>query len=51
MSARATASTEELLLAIGGVVVHLDLKGAHPTFIEQVRQRYGAFEMPPAAWV
>jgi hypothetical protein len=41
----------EVTLAIGGVVAHLELDGAHPTFIDQMRSRYGAFEMPSAPWV
>jgi hypothetical protein len=42
---------DELTLAIGGVVAHLDLEGAQPTFLEQLRARYGAFEMPAAPLV
>jgi hypothetical protein len=42
---------EELLLSIGGVVAHLELIGAQPLFMEQLRARYGAFEMPAAPWV
>jgi hypothetical protein len=42
---------EELLLSIGGVVAHLELTGAQPVFMEQLRARYGAFEMPAAPWV
>jgi hypothetical protein len=42
---------QELLLSIGGVVAHLELNGANPTFMDQVRARYGAFEMPAAPWV
>jgi hypothetical protein len=41
------AAPEELLLSIGGVVAHLELTGAQPTFMEQLHARYGAFEMPP----
>ena len=33
------------------MVAHLELEGAQPTFIEQLRARYGAFEMPVAPWV
>ncbi|HEY7371705.1 MAG TPA: hypothetical protein VIF57_05960 [Polyangia bacterium] len=35
-----------MTLAIGGVVAHLELEGAQPMFIEQMRARYGAFELP-----
>ena len=37
--------------SIGGVVARLELAGAQPTFIDQVRARYSAFEMPAAPWV
>ena len=50
VSPRSTkAAEDELLLAIGGVVAHLELEGAQPTFLEQLRARYGAFEMPVRA--
>ena len=39
------------MLAIGGVVAHLELEGAQPTFIEQMRARYGAFAMPASRLV
>jgi hypothetical protein len=39
---------DELLLSIGGLVGHVELEGAQPTFIAQLRARYGAFEMPAA---
>ena len=42
---------EEIVLSIGGVVAHLELAGAQPVFMEQLRARYGAFEMPAAPWV
>jgi hypothetical protein len=42
---------EEIVLSIGGVVAHLELIGAQPVFMEQLRARYGAFEMPAAPWV
>ncbi len=42
---------EELTLSIGGIVGHLELVGAPSTFMEQLRARYGAFEMPSAAIV
>ena len=51
MSPRSTGTRQELSFAIGGLVAHLELEGAHPTFIEQLHARYGAFEMPPAPWV
>jgi hypothetical protein len=35
-----------LTLSIGGLVGHLQIAGAHPTFLEQLRARYGAFELP-----
>jgi hypothetical protein len=37
----------KLTLSIGGVVGHLEIEGAHPVFLEQVRARYGAFVLPP----
>jgi hypothetical protein len=40
---------EEVTLSIGGVVGHLELRGAHRVFLEQVRERYGAFSMPVVA--
>src|SRR5262245_4043854 len=39
---------DEILLSIGGVVAHLELLGAQPVFMEQLRARYGAFELPAA---
>jgi hypothetical protein len=36
----------KLTLSIGGLVGHLEIAGAHPTFLEQLRARYGAFELP-----
>jgi hypothetical protein len=41
----------QLMLSIGGLVGHLELRGAQPVFLEQLRARYGAFEMPAAARV
>ncbi|HEY4394810.1 MAG TPA: hypothetical protein VGP64_12135 [Polyangia bacterium] len=35
-----------LTLSIGGLVGHLEIAGAHPAFLEQLRARYGAFELP-----
>ena len=52
MSPRAQKTPrEEIVLSIGGVVAHLELAGAQPVFMEQLRARYGAFEMPAAPWV
>ena len=51
MSPRSTAPRDELMLAIGGAVAHLELQGAQPAFVEQMRARYGAFEMPASPWV
>ncbi|HEY6475891.1 MAG TPA: hypothetical protein VI456_04865, partial [Polyangia bacterium] len=48
--ARSTASAN-LTLSIGGLVGHLELEGAHPAFLEQLRARYGAFELPDGDWV
>jgi hypothetical protein len=42
---------DELMLAIGGVVAHVELEGAPPTFIEQLHARYGAFVMPASRLV
>jgi len=41
----------DLLLSIGGVVGRLELVGGNATFIDQLRARYSAFEMPAAPWV
>lgn len=41
----------ELLLSIGGLVGHVELRGAQPVFLEQLRARYGAFELPASARV
>ena len=40
--------SHEMMLSIGGLVGHVELVGAPAVFIEQVRARYGAFEMPAA---
>jgi hypothetical protein len=40
--------SEELMLSIGGLCGHLELRGAQPVFIQQLRARYGAFELPAA---
>jgi hypothetical protein len=42
---------EELMLSIGGVVGHLELRGAGPVFVDQLRERYDAFSMPVVAQV
>jgi hypothetical protein len=39
------------LLSIGGLVGELDVAGALPVFWEQLRARYGAFELPVASQV
>ncbi len=39
------------MLSIGGVVGHIELLGAPPLFIAQMRARYRAFEMPVAPGV
>ena len=43
------ARQHELLLAIGGIVGHLQLRGAQPLFVEQLRARYGTFLLPMSA--
>ena len=35
-----------LSLSIGGIVGCLEIEGAQPVFLEQVRARYGAFILP-----
>jgi hypothetical protein len=45
------AFPQELMLSIGGLVGHVELHGAQPVFLEQLRARYAAFEMPAAACV
>jgi hypothetical protein len=45
------ATSGRLLLSIGGVVGELDIAGALPVFWEQLRARYGAFELPPNSQV
>jgi hypothetical protein len=49
-AARSTASAN-LTLSIGGLVGHLEIEGAEPIFLEQLRARYGAFELPDGDWV
>jgi hypothetical protein len=41
----------QLLLSIGGLVGQVDLTGAPDVFWEQLRARYGAFQLPPSAQV
>jgi hypothetical protein len=41
-----TPSSANLTLSIGGLVGQLEIAGAHPAFLEQLRGRYGAFELP-----
>jgi len=48
MSTPRAGRGEELMLSIGGMVGHLDLVGANAVFVKQLRERYGAFEMPAA---
>jgi hypothetical protein len=51
MSRSVSARSEKLTLSIGGIVGHLEIAGAAPVFLEQVRARYGAFVLPSADWV
>jgi hypothetical protein len=44
------APSGTLTLSIGGLVGHLQLDGAEPVFLEQLRARYGAFELPTGDW-
>jgi hypothetical protein len=44
------APSRTLTLSIGGLVGHLQLDGAEPVFLEQLRARYGAFELPTGDW-
>ncbi len=48
---QAQAASDKLLLSIGGVVGELHISGALPVFREQLRARYGAFELPPGSQV
>jgi hypothetical protein len=48
---RSATQPETLMLAIGGVVGQIDVVGAPFVFIAQLRERYGAFEMPAARGV
>jgi hypothetical protein len=43
---RSEPLTLSLSLSIGGIVGHLEIEGAQPVFLEQVRARYGAFILP-----
>lgn len=47
ISARSEKLT--LSLSIGGIVGHLEIEGAQPVFLEQVRARYGAFILPSSS--
>ncbi len=51
MSKAGASSSEKLTLSIGGVVGQVELDGAPPVFLEQVRARYGAFRLPAAGAV
>ena len=51
MTSPSRASGTELLLSVGGVVCRLELGGGPAIFLEQLRARYGAFELPAAPWV
>jgi hypothetical protein len=42
---------DEILLSIGGSVGRLELVGGPRAFIDQLRARYSAFELPAAPWV
>jgi hypothetical protein len=46
-----SAASANLTLSIGGLVGHLEIEGAEPIFLEQLRARYGAFELPDGDWV
>jgi hypothetical protein len=48
---RNATKPETLMLAIGGVVGQIDVVGAPFVFIAQLRERYGAFEMPASKGV
>jgi hypothetical protein len=50
-AAPALTGGRRLLLSIGGVVGELDIAGALPIFWEQLRARYGAFEVPASSQV
>jgi hypothetical protein len=41
----------EIVLSIGGIVGHLTLGPAPAPFVEQLRQRYSPYAVPPAPWV
>jgi hypothetical protein len=43
---RRSYSSSELMLSIGGLVGHIEVSGAPQPFVEQMRARYRAFEMP-----
>jgi hypothetical protein len=43
--------SEDMLLSIGGIVGHLSLGTAPAPFLEQLRERYAPYTIPPAPWV
>jgi hypothetical protein len=43
---RGTSAGHDVVLCIGGLVGHVELRGATPPFVDQVRARYEAFVMP-----
>jgi len=47
----AVPAATDLLVSIGGVVGHFALGEAPAPFLQQVRDRYGPYTVPPAAWV
>ncbi len=51
MTRSVAARSEKLTLSIGGLVGQLEIEGAQPVFLEQVRARYGAFVLPSTGWV
>lgn len=44
-------SAADLLVSIGGVIGHFALGDAPAPFLQQLRERYGPYTVPPAAWV
>jgi hypothetical protein len=49
--ADSAVNSDDLLVSIGGVVGHFALGEAPAPFLQQVRDRYGPYTVPPAAWV
>ncbi len=41
----------DLLISIGGIVGHVSLGAAPALFVDQIRQRYAPYTIPPAPWV